>query len=328
MTFIPEWGTGFEMGSVEVTPAAYRTDVAINTTTVKTGTYCIRIPGPDTGTRYIQFNRVVPSPYLDLGVWINPGGSSDRIVLTIDDTHTISLRRSSTDRTWDAYIDDALAEAGTIRTTSNAYQNVQLRVLVDGAAGYIQTRVDGADDVDYSGDTQPDTGTDIESVQIRTTGIPNYTLYTYVDDFVYGTDDWPGDIRFDGVVPDGDDSVEWTPSAGSDNYALVNEVPPSTLSSVSAGTAALTDKYTLGNWSGAAKTPQFVTVWAYAKKDTAGTIQLQLLVDSNGDEDVSSAMALSTSDAYYQHLVDSDPDTLGEWTDGIIDALKIGIRSA
>lgn len=329
MAFTPEFGTGFEMGSIESIASGNRSAAYIETTTVKTGTYSARIRGAAGSTDgWIRFPKA-SSAYLDVGAWLYPhsGANGQRIEAVLADGNVVGVRWYSTTKTWDFYINDVLIESGTRATAVSTWQHVQLRVFVDGS-GYIQTKVDGVDDIDYSGDTQPAASAVISYLRFLTTGSVNIAYDLYVDDIAFGEDDWPGDIRFDALMPNGDDSVEWTPSTGLDNYALVDERPPSTVDYVSTSSPGLTDKYALGDWSGTAKTPQFVMAWAYAKKDTAGDIQLQLLVDSNGDEDVSAALDLSTSDAYYSHLVAQDPDVLDVWTDSAIDALKIGIRSA
>jgi hypothetical protein len=329
MAFTPEFGTGFEMGHVDVIPSPLRQNAAIATTPVKTGTYSMRISGPSGGAQgWITFERSVPSEYLDLAVWVYPhaGDTANRIILTLDDAHTLSLRRYEDTKTWDFYVDNSLAESGTIETLTDAWQHIQLRAFIDGS-GYFQTKIDGVPDIDFSGDTQPDTGTDVESVKIWNQGVSNYEYVMYIDDVVYGTGDWPGDIRFDALVPNGDSSVQWTPSTGSDNYALVDERPPSTADYVSAGSPGLEDLYDLADWSGTAKTPQFVMAWAYAKKDVAGDIQLQLFVDSNSSESSGSPLDLTTTDAYYSHLAATDPNGSIAWLDNAIDALKIGIRS-
>ena len=321
----PLYGTGYEMGALPLS-AGNILRAYIHSTNPRTGTYCMRVEGA--GAPYDAWARIpVPGTTSELYVsgYIytqNYGYTAFGVVL--DTGEVVELRKGISTYTWDLYIDGSLAQAGSIAVPPNQYQNVQAYFNIDNS-GAVQTKIDGVDDIDYSGDTQPGAGNTISYVRQYQLWEASWSLW---DDISFGLGDWGGDIRFDGIVPDSDDSVEWTPSTGADNYALVDERPPSTVDYVSTSGSGLTDKYTLGDWSGAAKTPQFVVAWAYAKKDTAGSIQLQLLVDSNADEDVSPALDLSTSDAYYSHLVAEDPDAAGAWTDSTIDALKVGIRSA
>jgi hypothetical protein len=102
--------------------------------------------------------------------------------------------------------------------------------LVVGDSGSITVRVDLNEDSTFSGDTQPGTDTTVNNIRWG-----NITSgYFYVDDIIVhdtaGTmnNSWPDGAKVYYMVPTGDGATkEWTPSAGSDHYALVDEVPPS-----------------------------------------------------------------------------------------------------
>ena len=325
----PLYGTGYEMGVIPLASDHYPSGVIINSTAdyVKTGTYSIRVTSSTTTERWIRtpVPIVTSQLYISAYVWNNTIGYVS-LGAVLDSGEVVELRKYAASNTWDLYVDGSLVQAGSISVPNEQFQHVQVYFNIDDS-GSVASKIDGVDDIDYSGDTQPGAGNTIEYVRMLQDGITNYSGQSYWDDFSFGLGDWGGDIRFDAIVPNADDSVEWTPSTGADNYALVDERPPSAVDYVSAGSPGLTDVYGLGDWSGTAKTPQFVTAWAYAKKDVAGDIQLQLFVDSNGEESAGSPLDLSTADAYYYHLAATDPDTDGAWSDSAIDALKIGVRS-
>lgn len=325
----PLYGTGYEMGAIPVTSDNYTPDVVINSRAsyVKTGTYSLGVKSNTTAERWAR----VPVPvitsqlYVSTYVWNNTIGYVS-LGAILDSGEVVELRKYATGLTWDLYIDGSLVQAGSISVPNEQFQQVQVYFNIDNSGG-VASKIDGVDDIDYSGDTQPGTGSTITHVRQLQDGVINHSGQSYWDDFSFGLGDWGGDVRFDALLPNGDNSVQWTPSTGADNYALVDERPPSTADYVSAGSPGLEDLYDLADWSGTAKTPQFVTAWAYAKKDVAGDIQLQLFVDSNGEESAGSPLDLSTADAYYYHLAATDPDTDGAWSDSAIDALKIGVRS-
>jgi len=324
MAFTPTFGTGFEMGSVAIVPNTDLAACTIEATVVKTGTYSAKLRCYSSSA-YIKFART--GSYLDFAAWIYPHITTTaacKIGVVLGDSKEIVLKRDGT--TWDLYIDGVLAQVGTVATVNEAWQHVQARMFIDDS-GTVETKVDGVSDIDYSGDTKPGASAEIAWFLLENDpATPGY-LNMYVDDIVCGTGGWPGDIRFDGLLPTGDVETEWTPSAGVDHYALVDERPPSDADYVSAGSPALRDVYSGGDWSGAAKTPQFLMQWARAKKDSAGTRQLKFIVSSDSTESAGSLFDLTTAYTYYKRVLMTDPSTGSPWTEGAIDAVLFGMES-
>jgi hypothetical protein len=320
----PLYGTGYEMGAVpQITINKSLATINSNVTYVKTGTYSLRLQGDTYVNAWVKTPVPVTTSTLYVSCQIHTGGNYPSLGVILDSGEVVEIRKSPTNYTWDLYVGGSLVEAGSIVTLDSQFQQLQVYFNIDNS-GQVTTKIDGVEDIDYSGDVQPGVGNTIAYVQqFQRLGF----IISYWDDFSFGLGDWGGDIRFDALVPNGDYSVQWTPSTGVNNYALVDERPPSTVDYVSTGSPGLEDLYDLADWSGTAKTPQFVMAWAYAKKDVAGDIQLQLFVDSNGNESSGGSLDLSTSDVYYSHLAATDPDGSIAWLDNAIDALKIGIRS-
>lgn len=232
MTFIMTNGTGFEPGSLDVIPAANRAGtVAIRSAlpNPKTGNYYINMGGAATGgsisfiisgspTEYYLAAANYPDAY-----WTS--NNAIRYEFITGDATITDLRWNSTTKCFDLYVNNVLASNGTIAVTQTAWNHIQIYAKIDAVAGIIQTKIDGILDIDFAGDTQPGASTAIAEIRVRksTTGGGGY-----VDDVVIGTGGWPGEWRADAVlVPDSDDSVTLVPSAGGDNYAMVDEVPPS-----------------------------------------------------------------------------------------------------
>lgn len=225
------WGCGFETGS------------ALQAGSVTTGTNSIRTvtPSPRTGTYYISnasatggssFSRPVPGTPQEVYAaaanypvaWTN---SSARFGMLADGaTNYNELRFNAISKCWDAYSDNALVAAGSVVVNEAQWHHIQLYVKIDGAAGRIVSYIDGIADIDYTGETNTGAATDtITRVRWASTTI---NVATYWDDCCFGTGGWPGDRRFDvALVPTSDVSNSWELSAGSDAYALIDEVPPS-----------------------------------------------------------------------------------------------------
>ena len=324
----PLFGTGYEMGAIPLT-SSYLTRGAINSVAayVKTGTYSLDTTSQGWPNHaWAKYAVPVETSSIYVSCHHYPTGVAfSSLGVVLDSGEVVELRKDVTAHTYDLYIDGSLIESGSIAVPDNQFQHIQAYFNI-ATSGGVTSKIDGVTDIEYSGDTQPGTGNIIEYVQQYQLASGSWVT-SYWDDLSFGTGDWGEDIRFDGIVPNGDDAVQWTPSTGADNYALVDERPPSTVDYVSTGSPGLEDLYDLADWSGTAKTPQFVMAWAYAKKDVAGDIQLQLFVDSNSSESSGSPLDLTTTDAYYSHLAATDPNGSIAWLDNAIDALKIGIRS-
>jgi len=329
MVFTPEFGTGYEQGSTEVIAAVdYYGQLAMSTSVVHTGVYSMCIQAYGSGAiRYIQYHTSAGSE-IYIGVWAYLLYTTypARVRVYLTDGNFLEVKYES-GNTWNAYVNGGLVESGSVTVNVNEWHHLQVRFKVDDSVGVIQTKIDGVSDVDYSGDTKPGSSSTLEHIWLIMGGSGTIRRDVYYDDFVYGTGDWPGDIRFQVMVPDGDDTAEWIPSTGVDNYALVDEIPPSDADYVTSGSSGQKDLYTMDSWDGTLKTPQFLVQWIRAKKDSAGTRQLQMVVDSNGTEDAGDAFDLTTDYAYYNRVIEEDPDTSSAWTESAINALKAGMES-
>lgn len=119
------------------------------------------------------------------------------------------------------------------------------------ADGWIKVYLNGEEILSYEGDTSA-SGTSINRLRFAGTPTVNQWFHAYYDD-IYIDDTAgepfpspPPDKRFYLVMPEADGaSSEWTPSAGTDHAALVNDVPVDTAEYVRAESAGLVDEYTL-----------------------------------------------------------------------------------
>jgi hypothetical protein len=320
------WGSGYEMGAVPISETDY-SRVYINSTAayVKTGTYSLRVRSEGAGNAGLARYATGGATEIYVSTWVNaPGTIYTALQAILGDGKIIEVRYNVSTHTWDVYVDGVEVDTGSIAIANEQWHHLQVYFFSDDS-GSIQTKIDGVSDVNYSGDTKPGTSTSINYIR-QYQGDTTLWYSSYWDNFAFGTGDWGGDVRFDVVYPDADDSVEWTPSAG-DNYSTVDEIPPSDADYVSAGSPALTDVYTLSDWSGSSKAPKYVIPWARAKKDVASSRALELLVSSGGSESSGGSFSITTDYDYYYEIFDEDPSTESSWADTTIDACKVGIRS-
>lgn len=329
MAFTMEFGTGFEMGALT---RAGRITSPTPGATARTGTYGVR--ANNTALYPLIYTRSIPSSEVYLGVWVRFSGETAAryatIQVVVGGAVIAELRHYDTPM-WQAYVNGALVENGSVAVNPSTWHHIQLHYLA-ADAGVFETIIDGVPDISYSGDTQPGASDQISGI---TLGSSYSSTYLDVDDLAIGTGGWPGDIRFDPIFVDGDVAGEcdWSPSAGSDHYALVDEVPPSSADYVYAR-EDLGERYaTPGTWDdtdglgNVVKDPLAVIVWADARKQDGNQDDKLSLVQSDGTNEVAQAAeSLLTSYENRWQIRELAPDG-GEWTTAKVNTLVIGLEA-
>lgn len=318
------FGTGFELGTIGPFTTSGGSENPVISASEKTGVYAVLVRGGGS-TGWIQMPNITGSATPEehyFGLWAHPYdnwgiANRCRIYIYSDDNNTVGLRLNASKK-WDAYRGNTLIASGNIEV-SNAYHNVQIYVKIDGSVGRFVTKIDGVQDIDFTGDTA-DGSTTLDRWIFYGTGGD-----WLVDDVTMVYDDWPGDVRYVKVAPTSDDSVQWEPSTGGDNYAMVDEVPPSDSDYVRASGTGFIDKYGLSDFDGDGKAPVVVIPWARAWSEVADESQVMILLD-DGTVVKSAAIDLATAGAYF-HFVNQSPPSGGAWSDAAIDALLSGVES-
>lgn len=95
--------------------------------------------------------------------------------------------------------------------------HVEVKLFSDASVGTCQIKIDGS--LIYDGSGLDTGGSDITSVSFGSANSSD----TYRDN-IFLADDWQGELKSYLLKPNSDTSVSWTPSAGSDNYAMVDDV--------------------------------------------------------------------------------------------------------
>ena len=319
------FGTGFELASFDIQASQHGAGNFIVTSPVHTGGRAQSVEGTGGGdgdsSGMVYAVPTTPSE-MYFAMWVRPesgSGTAPSIRFRTSDGD-VELRF---DGTWDAYRSGTLIASGAETPGANVWGLIEAHILIDDSVGRVETRVNGIDDIDFTGDTKNASATAIDDVQFfgqSTNG------KWYYDDMTMATADWIGDVRYDPVLATSDDVVAWTRSAGSNNFETIDEVPPSDADFNTGDADNEQDSYGLADWSGAGKTPVLVVHWIRAQKDEASAHQLEQVVDDGSTEKISTAFDLTTAFDYYYELHPLNPSG-GAWTETIIDALVFGMRS-
>ncbi len=289
-----------------------------------TGNYGVEM---NNGSFWYVFDSTPANP--SVSVWLKHNteygvSGTVRLRFRLTSGEYIDLRWNGSSHTWDAYVDDTLVASGSVEVSQNDWFHTQFYAVISDS-GSIQVKVGGHLSIDYSGDTLPAGGNAaVDRAVIYCSGSGNILR---ADDWVIGTGGLLGDLRCYDLRPNADTAqADWTPSTGSDHYALLDETPEDDSDYISADANGDADELGLGDFNESDMAPVAVVAWARAKADDATGAQLKVGVDSNGTDDTTT-VSLSTSWEYYSHVLDDDPDTSSEWTDSGVDALKLLVEA-
>lgn len=180
----------------------------------------------------------------------------------------------------------------TLLYTSNTFvpstiTHVEVKVFSDGSAGTVAMKIN---DVQIFSESSLNTnGADITAIGF---GSPNNSSYR---DNIYIADDFQGELISVFCKPSADDSVQFTPSTGSDNYALVDDTgQDGDTTYVESSTVGHKDIYEFEDIP-SGKTIVAATLVTVARKDDAGTRTLQTLsVQDSTERDAGSEYTLAT----------------------------------
>jgi hypothetical protein len=217
------------------------------------------------------------------------------------------------------YRDNTLLATGTAVVNLGTYYNLQMFVKANATTGRVILRVDGLEDIDFTGNTGSGA---LTFVGIQDSGSGS-GVRVAVDNVIVRDDDWPGDVRFVGLNPNADTlTKDWTPQTGTDNFAMVNNA--SDASYVETDGDGDRDLYEVANWSGAGLTPVTVVQWVRARKETADNQQVKALLVSGATESDETFDLLTSYDGMEGIIYENDPDTTALWTNGGINGITIG----
>jgi len=320
---------GWECGNSMLNAVDHNLDVDVSSAQAHTGTYSLRLNISTDGFGRWAIDGSPSSP--SVSVWVR---SNESTVYNVNDSmrmrfrlttgEFIELRWDGAEHTFDAYVDGVKVADGTIEVSHMGWFHVQFYCVIDDA-GSIGVKIDGHQSIDYSGDTQPAgaAGADYYYQAIGAMSIRTY----YIDDLVWGSGDYLGDLRCVDIRPNADTAQDdWTPSAG-DNYSTVDETPENDADYNETNTNGHADELALSDFDDTLMTPRAVVAYARARMEGAFGDSLKVGIVSNAVE-VTTTHALSTAYEYYTHTADEDPNGPIAWTDVAVDALLLRYEAA
>ncbi|HEX7884726.1 MAG TPA: hypothetical protein VF474_02000 [Phenylobacterium sp.] len=218
---------------------------------------------------------------------------------------------------------------------AGAYHHIEYFLHVDNATGALEIRVNEVTCLNLTGiDTVATGNVEVSQVAVGLTGscmsgtIDMADVYVNdPDDDGSGCNDFIGDVKVGLLLPSADTAqADFTLSAGSDGYALLNETPPVDSSYIS--TTATTARSDFALTDAPSNTTEILTVrpWIRALKDDAGTCTMAPSLQSNSVDAAVADQPVTTAAAYHDSNVPFDPDTDAPWTLAGLNAARLIIE--
>lgn len=240
------------------------------------------------------------------------GGSSIRVY-----NNTDGLR---------VYRDTTLIASTTDYISVGVLRHVEFKCVVHLTEGYVGIKLDGV--LVLEEENLNTLNDDITQIQIG-------MLYHHHDspnraDNIFIADDWQGELKSHLILPTADDVVQFTPSAGTDNYALLQTNDGDT-SYVSSDVIDEQDLYEFGPDLGMFEV-HAVSIVAVARKDDVGARDLQTVVEYDGIAYDLESFNLPTSypsavGTAQMQCLDEAPNAAA-WSPILINAMKAGFKVA
>lgn len=225
----------------------------------------------------------------------------------------------------------ALGNVGTTVVQANYFAPaekwyfLQMRLKPHPTNGYVEMRINGVPLFTFSGNTTGTGDTSIDGWEISSYYTDNLLLYSpYGDPPIT----WTPETRIWDELPNGaGGTTEWTPSSGT-NWQCNDEQPSNgDADYVSATTAPLTDTYAAPGPASPGSLIYAVGVHCTARKDDAGTNELDGVLRVGSTNYARGAPApITASYARYRWLWHQNPATAAAWTVSEANACQPGVR--
>lgn len=218
---------------------------------------------------------------------------------------------------------------GTLLGTSSAistgvWHYLEFEFTRNSSTGSLTITMDGTNILAVTG--QNTGGESVNEVRIK--GAANSSNTDYDDVYITDTAAKLGECRVETLVPSADTGdKDWTASTGSDNYAVVDELPSNADTDyVSSATPGDVDLYALTDLSASPVSIKAVKATVVARKDDVTTREVRTKLKSGGTTSDGATRGVGTSYAPYSDIYEVDPDTTSAWTPTNVNALQAGME--
>ena len=271
---------------------------------------------------YISTNPTFARAFVE----IQRGSSAKaRVVINTDGTLRLDVGTTQVD-----------VSTSSVATDSINYFEVVYRS--DSSAGELALYLNGVLVADFTGNTEGVAG-NVQGIVFRsannstsTTVATRANLSDVVIAVVDGTPD-PADARLGAVthsviVPTSDITTDGTPSTGSDNFAMVDEIPnDGDTTHVEFATTGDADLYGHSSTLPAETTPLGVAVFSTQRLPSGGSTQVRHNINNTSTTVNGSDLGVGGDYAVKANFWDESPFTTAAWTKAEVEGLRFGVEA-
>ncbi len=216
-----------------------------------------------------------------------------------------------------------LAESSD-RLRLGTWSHIEIKYVLHDSTGVFQVRINGQNVINETNVDTRVSGTAIEEVRLWAHEYGAFDdIYIYDDNG--GAPTLQGSRVVENLLPTSDDTSQWTPSTGSDHYALVNDSTINDTTYISHGTINEVDDWNYSNIieidGGILGLAQYTRV----STNDGGIRTVNALCESNSTEDLDSSVHSEGFETTYR-IIDEDPDTSTAWTLSGVNAATFGVE--
>lgn len=320
---------GFESGGDDLWDAESNANVVSSAGLDMDGDYCLDL---NTTTEYIQ-KDITADDEMYFAFLYRPTHDDAEEMLSVYNNNT-ALLHFTRGLGGDNKIRIKLGASTTIATGTkllslNTTYLIEAHFKIADSGGRAEIKVDGIQDIDFTGDTKVDANTQFNRVRLGYGPYANYTTYAYFDNFIMDDAAWIGDTKIQAILPTGaGNTTGWTPSAGN-NWACVDERPASDVDYVSINAVDIIDTYVAGNMVGSIDSVKCVQIQSRTESDGAPTpTNLKLVARSGATDYLSGDKAVLAAPKGLWNLWETNPADSLAWEEADVNAMEIGIKSA
>lgn len=213
-----------------------------------------------------------------------------------------------------------VGKSSSATVVNSTWYYIEVSLHRDASAGSVTVYINGVAVITATG-----ANTGASNIDNITCGVGGN--YSWVVDDLYVADSLTplGGCRIDTILPSSDDSVQFTPNSGANNYSRVADSSGSDgdTSYVSDATAGHKDRYGMTDLSSTPNSIHAVKATFIPRKDDATTRTARTNVVSGASTDTGPTIGVPTSYAGQDgNILNTDPNTASAWTKAGVDALK------
>jgi hypothetical protein len=221
---------------------------------------------------------------------------------------------------------------------ANAWKHMEVKVVLDAAAGSIEARVEGVSVLLVNGiRTTSNIGGAIASClnvaqqSCQTAGACDLSMKDYIiwDNTTGFNNTFMGACQVLKIIPDADVALNWTPSSGVTGFNLINEVTPDDdVNYISAPAPGIPAAYkcSLSDLPATVTSVRGVMPIHRSRKTDGGDGNIQIGAISGASTGLGADRPITTAYTYWWDVFDADPATAAAWTRVSVNAMNLQIN--